>query len=212
MNTLYTRLAAVNVNEWVEKKGKFSYLSWADAVDQLQRVAPGATWEVTKHPAYVDGVGYVGAAVLPYLKTETGCFVEVTVTVDGLARTQIHPVLDEKNRTIDEPNAFQINTSIQRCLAKAIALHGLGLYILRGEDLPADVPVDDEERNSVLEEYLLGLRSATSTGDLEKVYRAAKAWSQGRKDINAFRAIKTATEDRFAELKTIEAAQASERG
>ena len=28
------------------------------------------------------------------------------------------------------------NTSIQRCLVKAIALHGLGLYIYAGEDLP----------------------------------------------------------------------------
>ena len=51
-------------------------------------------------------------------------------------RTQIHPVLDHRNQTINEPNAFEINTSIQRCLAKAIALHGLGLYIFAGEDLP----------------------------------------------------------------------------
>ncbi len=34
------------------------------------------------------------------------------------------------------PTAFDINTSIQRCLVKAIALHGLGLYIYAGEDLP----------------------------------------------------------------------------
>jgi hypothetical protein len=34
------------------------------------------------------------------------------------------------------PTAFDINTSIQRALVKAIALHGLGLYIYAGEDLP----------------------------------------------------------------------------
>jgi hypothetical protein len=34
------------------------------------------------------------------------------------------------------PSAFDINTSIQRCLVKAIALHGLGLYVYAGEDLP----------------------------------------------------------------------------
>jgi hypothetical protein len=60
-------------------------------------------------------------------------------------------VLDIYNKTIIAPNAFQINTSIQRCLVKAIALHGLGLYIYAGEDLPEaetvkhvlDVPAND---------------------------------------------------------------------
>ena len=45
-------------------------------------------------------------------------------------------MLDGKNRTLFEPTAFDINSSIQRCLVKAIALHGLGLYIYAGEDLP----------------------------------------------------------------------------
>ena len=50
--------------------------------------------------------------------------------------TQIHPVLDARNRPILAPSSFDINTSIQRCLVKATALHGLGLYIYAGEDLP----------------------------------------------------------------------------
>ncbi|MGM9458240.1 DUF1071 domain-containing protein, partial [Lacticaseibacillus rhamnosus] len=54
----------------------------------------------------------------------------------GVTLSQVHPVLDNRNKPIEKPNAFQINTSIQRCLAKAIALHGLGLYIYQGEDLP----------------------------------------------------------------------------
>ena len=58
------------------------------------------------------------------------------MTVQGVTLSQIHPVLDGKNRPIFEPTAFDINTSIQRCLVKAIALHGLGLYIYAGEDLP----------------------------------------------------------------------------
>jgi aspartate aminotransferase-like enzyme len=74
---------------------------------------------------------------LPFQKTEAGFFVEVAVTVQSVTLSQIHPVLDSKNRPIDMPSAFDINTSIQRCLVKAIALHGLGLYIYAGEDLPA---------------------------------------------------------------------------
>jgi hypothetical protein len=101
-----------------------AYLSWPYAVAQLRLADPTAAWDVRRF----DG--------LPYLKTETGTFVEVAVTVQGLTLSQIHPVLDGKNRTLFEPTAFDINSSIQRCLVKAIALHGLGLYIYAGEDLP----------------------------------------------------------------------------
>ncbi len=124
MDNYFARLNQINVSEHLEKKGEFSYLSWPFAVAQLRLADPTAFWEVRRF----DG--------LPYLKTETGYFVEVAVTVQGLTLSQIHPVLDGKNRPIFEPTAFDINTSIQRCLVKAIALHGLGLYVYAGEDLP----------------------------------------------------------------------------
>ncbi len=130
----FARLNQINVNEHVEKKGQFSYLSWPYAVAQLRLFDPAALWEVRRF----DG--------LPYLKTDAGYFVEVAVTVQGVTLSQIHPVLDGKNRPIFEPTAFDINTSIQRCLVKAIALHGLGLYIYAGEDLPeADKPAEQPD-------------------------------------------------------------------
>lgn len=122
----FSQLAAINVGEHIERKGQFSYLSWPYAVAQLRLADPSATWEVRRF----DG--------LPYLTTEAGVFVEVSVTVQGITLSQIHPVLDAKNRPLAAPNAFDINTSLQRCLVKAIALHGLGLYIYAGEDLPMD--------------------------------------------------------------------------
>ena len=120
----FARLSAINVSEHIERKGGFAYLSWPFAVAQLRLADPTACWEVRRF----DG--------LPYLMTETGVFVEVAVTVQGVTLSQIHPVLDGRNRVILAPTAFDINTSIQRCLVKAIALHGLGLYIYAGEDLP----------------------------------------------------------------------------
>lgn len=120
----FAELAKINVNEYVEKKGKFSYLSWAWAVDQLRRHDPKAVWEVIRFNG------------MPYMKTECGYFVEVAVTCNGITLSQIHPILNNQNKPIPQPNAFDINTSIQRCLVKAIALHGLGLYIYAGEDLP----------------------------------------------------------------------------
>jgi hypothetical protein len=124
MDNYFERLNRINVSEHIERKGDFAYLSWPYAVAQLRLADPAAYWEVRRF----DG--------LPYLKTETGYFVEVLVTVEGVTLSQIHPVLDGRNRPIAEPSCFDINTSLQRCLVKAIALHGLGLYIYAGEDLP----------------------------------------------------------------------------
>lgn len=121
----FSQLAAVNVGEHIERKGQFSYLSWPFAVAQLRQFDETATWEVRRF----DG--------LPYLATDCGTFVEVAVTVRGVTLSQIHPVLDGRNKPLPAPSVFDINTSIQRCLVKAIALHGLGLYIYAGEDLPA---------------------------------------------------------------------------
>ena len=120
----FSQLAAVNVGEHIERKGQFSYLSWPFAVAQLRQFDDTATWEVRRFNG------------LPYLATDNGTFVEVAVTVRGVTLSQIHPVLDGRNRPLLAPTAFDINTSLQRCLVKAIALHGLGLYIYAGEDLP----------------------------------------------------------------------------
>ena len=63
-------------------------------------------------------------------------YIEVTVHADGIPMTQIHPVLDNYNKAVRDPNSFDVNTAIMRGLTKAISLHGLGLYIFAGEDLP----------------------------------------------------------------------------
>lgn len=131
-NTFRT-LFQIDVAKHVEMKGQFAYLSWPFAVAQLRLADPTAYWEVRRFEG------------LPYLSTDLGFFVEVAVTVQGVTLSQIHPVLDHKNRPLLAPTPFDINTSIQRALVKAIALHGLGLSIYAGEDLPdlneaGDVP------------------------------------------------------------------------
>ena len=142
---IYDELSHRDVSENTEKKGKFTYLSWAWAVRELLNVDPEATWEVHE---YIHGNGEITA---PYMRTGAGCFVKVTVWSGGIARHQVHPVLDHMNKSIEEPNAFQVNTSIQRCLAKAIALHGLGLYIYAGEDLPYITQLTAEQRKELLD-------------------------------------------------------------
>ena len=133
----FDKLFKVDVSKYIKKKGKFKYLSWAYAVQELKKVCPAARWGVTKSE---DGS--------PFFQTACGYFVEVWVDVDGVSLSQVHPVLDNRNQAIESPNAFQINTSLQRALAKCIALHGLGLYIFAGEDLPEpDALTPAEEDN-----------------------------------------------------------------
>ena len=122
--TTYDKLRRAPLKNDIDKKNNFNYISWASANHHLLSIFPEATWE---HKTWGD---------IPFLKTSAGCFVQVSVTIDGITRSQLHPVLDHKNQTIKEPNAFQINTSIQRAFVKACALHGLGLWIYAGEDLP----------------------------------------------------------------------------
>jgi hypothetical protein len=142
-------LNALDVSQHLEKKGGFSYLSWPYAVAQLRLADPAATWEVRRF----DG--------LPYLACDAGVFVEVAVTVQGVTLSQIHPVLDGRNRPLMSPNSFDINTSIQRALVKAIALHGCGLYVYAGEDLPQ--PVTDAANDAAAPEPRAEVRRSGPT-------------------------------------------------
>ena len=137
-------LNKIDVNKYKKKKGKFDYLSWAYAVTEMLKVRPDSTWHT--HEYEVEG------KIRPYMVTEAGFFVKVSVTIDGITRSQIHPVLDNRNLTIEKPNANDINNSNMRCLAKAIALHGLGLYIFAGEDLPEPDKLEAKERAQILAE------------------------------------------------------------
>lgn len=121
----FAELAKINVNEHIEKKNGFSYLSWAWAVDLMTRLDENSGWEYREW----DGK--------PFLTLPDGtCIVYCAVTFNGKARTAHLPVMDHRNKPIQNPDAFQINVTMQRALVKAIALHGLGLYIYAGEDLP----------------------------------------------------------------------------
>lgn len=137
--SVYQKLSSVNVENFVKGKNGFRFLSWSHAVDQLLKHYPKATWKIREFES------------LPYLQTKGGCFVEVSVTIEDVTRSQLHPILDFRNQAIKEPNAFQVNTSIQRALAKAISLHGLGLYIYQGEDLPlSEKDAIDESRKDLI--------------------------------------------------------------
>ena len=128
-NPAWKQLKAVDIKDMIEKKGKFSYISWAMAWSALCDIYPDATME--KH---CNEHGF------PVFKDENGwCFTKVTVTVNAKSITEMLPVLNNFNKPIKNPDSMDINSSLQRCLAKAIALHGLGVHVYSGEDI-VDIP------------------------------------------------------------------------
>jgi len=127
-------LLKINVNQHTEKKGNLTYLSWAWAWAEVLKIDPDAEW-------FPHEFGPEGSK-LPYMMLhDTTALVKVTVTIRGKSKLAILPVMDHRNKAIQGPDAFQVNTATMRCLAKAISMHGLGLYIYAGEDLP---PIDEE--------------------------------------------------------------------
>lgn len=117
----FVTLAAIDVSAHIEKKQNLSYLSWPWAVDQLMRHDPAANWVFHEPTKFGETM-----------------MVSCTVTAFGKPVTMHLPVMDHRNQAIKNPDAFQVNKNMMRCLVKAIACHGLGLYIYAGEDLPTD--------------------------------------------------------------------------
>jgi len=113
----------------IDKKGKFNYVSWSQAWDSLKQLYPKSTFKVKENS---EG--------LPLFKFGTGGAVKITVTVRSISHSQWMPILDFYNKSVnfDKIDAFMVNTAIQRGLAKSIALHGLGLFVYHGEDLPPE--------------------------------------------------------------------------
>lgn len=115
----YTELRKVDVSKYVEKKNGLTYLSWAWAVDQLLQHDPAAQWEYAEPKMF-------GHTMMVFC----------TVNAFGVSRTAQLPVMNHRNQAVENPDSFQVNTAIMRCMTKCLALHGLGLYIYAGEDLP----------------------------------------------------------------------------
>ena len=140
--SVWANLSLIDVSDRIEKKKgaggiTLSYLSWAWAWGTLKDSYPTASFE--KHwfthengslPFAVDAAGH--------------SYVKVTVTVDDIPVTETYPVLNYANKAVVHPDSFEVNTALQRCLAKAIAYHGLGHYIYAGEDLPPDAAKADD--------------------------------------------------------------------
>ena len=141
MSKAWVTLSKIDCSKHVEKKGNLSYLSWSWAWSTLMDEFPSSTFEMHADERLPDD----------------SVMVSCTVTVEGMPRTMWLPVMDNKNNAIKSPDARKISDARMRCLVKCIAMHGLGLYIYAGEDLPIVEPAtitdeDFEQLNSLLDQ------------------------------------------------------------
>ena len=126
----FSELYKIDCSGKVEKKNGLSYLSWAWAWAELKKVHPDATYTVYEN---AEGWNYHTDGRTAWVKTG--------VTVNGIEHIEYLPVMDVRNKSIPLENitSFEVNKTIQRSLTKAVARHGIGLYVYAGEDLPEGV-------------------------------------------------------------------------
>ena len=130
----FVELNNINVNDKTEKKNNLTYLSWAWAWAEVKKLHPDATYTI-----------YENAEGLFYHTDGKTAWVKTGVTVNGIEHIEYLPVMDFKNKSIPVENitSVDVNKTIQRSLTKAVARHGLGLYVYAGEDLPE---VEDKKK------------------------------------------------------------------
>lgn len=179
----FVELNSINVNEHTEKKNNLTYLSWAWAWGEVKKRFPDATYKV-----YEDDNGCI------YWTDGRTAWVKTGVTVNGIEHIEYLPIMDFKNRSIplSDITSFDVNKSIQRSLTKAVARHGLGLYIYAGEDLPEDEqeskPEVDEKTMNNYVAVISKLLAETNTDGaqmLDFVNKKFKTSAQAFKDLDA---------------------------
>ena len=149
--TSFVEINKIDVSEHVEQKMNLSYLSWAWAHQEMKKIDENAEIKIHEFPdtdALIE-LASKGVAITPelaesitanYKKDKAGAYVKVSVTLNGRTETEYLPVMDFKNKSMVNPTSMDVNKAHKRCFVKALALHGLGLYIYAGEDLPEREP------------------------------------------------------------------------
>lgn len=152
--SVFNQLNQINVNEHVEKKNGLSYLSWAWAWAEVKKLFPNAQYKIYERE---NGCIYWDDGRTAWVKTG--------VIIEGLEHIEYLPIMDFKNQSIpvEKITSFDVNKAIQRSLTKAVARHGLGLYIYAGEDLPEggsqEEPTLDENLLKECQELKIDLKN-----------------------------------------------------
>lgn len=139
----FIELNNINVSDKTEKKNGLTYLSWAWAWGEVKKLHPNANYTIYERETEHGPVNYFTDGKTAWVKTG--------VIIDEVEHIEELPVMDFKNKSIplDAITSFDVNKTIQRSLTKALARHGLGLYIYAGEDLPEEEATKKIEKEQI---------------------------------------------------------------
>lgn len=168
--TLFNQLNQKDVNDHVEKKNGLTYLAWSYAHQELKKI--DSNYSIKTHE-FVHPDVPLDNYFVPYLATPEGYFVQVSVTVKGQTETEWLPVLDFRNKSLAKGSAttFDINKAQKRCFVKAAALHGLGLYIYNGEEVPSANDNDITELEERINQFVTLSQEKGRDATLDKTMR-----------------------------------------
>jgi len=151
IKSVFQTLNEVGYGQDVEQKNNFSYLSWANAWTYLKKLYPTAQRKVYEHEH----------SGLNYFSDGTTAYVKVGIVVENLEHIDYLPIMDYRNQSIPlaKITSSDVNKSIQRSTAKAIAMHGLGIQLWTGEDIPEmvmDAPIKNSNQATTTTKTIKG--------------------------------------------------------
>lgn len=177
MSEVFSTLSAINVNDKTEQKNGLTYLSWAWAWGETKKKFPDATYTIYENK---DG--------LLYHTDGKTCWVKTGVTIQGLEHIEYLPVMDYRNQSIslEKVTSVDANKAVQRSLTKAIARHGLGLYIYAGEDIPDSEQKTDKKSEQKADKKDFTPTDQKSVDDFNKIINSPYICQECKKEITAF--------------------------
>lgn len=155
---IFDELYSININPHIEQDYKgLSYLSWATAYKLAMDKDPAMNYEIVQDN---DGMPFFSRGDVHIVKTK--------VTMFGETKEMFLPIMDNKHNAVAKPNSRQVNDNIMRCLAKNIAMFGIGLPLYVGEDLAQFK--DDKKKTDGSERKKNAIEEITKLANTEDLY------------------------------------------
>ena len=174
--SVFSILNDTDVSDRVKTKNGLSYLPWSSAWAEVKQVDPNANFKV--YPQVMDE----GGNTRFWHDDGKSGWVEVGVTVNNQEIVEHLAIMDFKNAAIpsDKITSVDANKAMKRCLVKAIAMHGLGLHIYEGEDLPENVV----KMNELLEKVSALAKKRVHINEAKTLELCKEAEKKARPDID----------------------------
>lgn len=198
MDNYFQVLNDIDVSSHVEHKNGLSYISWATAWAEIKKKFPDTQYKIYENP---DGWNY-------FTDGKT-CWVKTGVIVNGLEHIEYLPIMDFKNKSIplEQVTSYDVNKAIQRSLTKAVARHGLGLYIYDGEDLPEATVIANQKEAENLKKAIksvvkAGTELMKSGFDKNSMLKIVAKYNEGNGNPSSITSVE-ACEEILKEFKSV---------